>query len=177
MRGRETSELVAGIGLGSNLGDRAATLQSAIDALARTPSVRVLAVSPLYETAPVGPPQPDYLNAAVRIETSLEPEALLDVLLAIERAHGRERRVRWGPRTLDLDVLAILAGPAGTLLGVETARLEVPHPHLGERAFALAPLLDVLPELAPVYAPVLEAIGGAPPRARGSKTMVVPRVS
>ena len=126
------------VGLGSNLGDRAATLASAVRALASLPSTRVVAESARVETAPVGgPPQGPYLNGAVRLSTELSPRALLDGLLAIERAHGRERRERWGPRTLDLDVLWI----AG--LVVDEPGLVVPHPRLREREFALRPLLEV----------------------------------
>jgi 2-amino-4-hydroxy-6-hydroxymethyldihydropteridine diphosphokinase len=125
------------IGLGANLGDRLGTLRSALSGLATLGEVR--GVSALYETAAVGPPQPDYLNAAVLLDSALEPSALLQGMLALERAHGRERRERWGPRTLDLDLLFSpgleLAEPALTL----------PHPELARRAFALAPLLDVVP--------------------------------
>jgi 2-amino-4-hydroxy-6-hydroxymethyldihydropteridine diphosphokinase len=162
------------IGLGANLGERLATLQSALEALARTPGVEVRAVSRVYETDPVGPPQPRYLNAAARVETTLEAEALLDALLAVEAAHGRVRGARWGPRTLDLDIL-ILCDPEGmTLLEVDTPRLSVPHPHLLERAFALGPLLEVLPELEGRWGGTLRALGGPPPVAHGSQSIVVP---
>jgi 2-amino-4-hydroxy-6-hydroxymethyldihydropteridine diphosphokinase len=126
------------IGLGANLGDRLSTLKSAVSALAGIGSIR--AVSHLYETAAVGPPQPDYLNAAVLLESSLEPTALLGELLAIERAHGRQRRERWGARKLDLD---LLYSPE---LRLSEPDLTLPHPELTRRAFALAPLLDVAPE-------------------------------
>lgn len=129
------------IGLGANLGDRLATLRSAVAALRELGEVR--ATSAVYETEalllPGAPPQPSYLNAAVLLDTAIEPEPLLDRLLAIERAHGRERRERWGPRTLDLDILWIDGRT------VATDKLVVPHPHLRERAFALRPLLDVAP--------------------------------
>lgn len=166
--------LIAGIGLGANLGDRGATLESAVARLAATAGVVVERTSPVYETAPVGPPQPSYLNAAVRARTSLEPEALLDALLAIEAAHGRVRRERWGPRTLDLDVLVLCEPTTLALRPWSSARLTVPHPHLLERAFALAPLLDVIPELEGAWGAALEALGGPPPRARGSQRIVVP---
>ncbi|MCC6215865.1 MAG: 2-amino-4-hydroxy-6-hydroxymethyldihydropteridine diphosphokinase [Polyangiaceae bacterium] len=130
--------LDAVIGLGSNLGDRRATLQSAARAVAALGTL--LGASPTYESRAVGPPQPDYLNAAVRLRAVIEPPALLELLLGIERDHGRERRERWGPRTLDLDLLWIDA------LAVRTARLVVPHPCLLERPFALRPLLDVAPD-------------------------------
>jgi 2-amino-4-hydroxy-6-hydroxymethyldihydropteridine diphosphokinase len=99
------------------------------------------AVSSLYDTVPVGgPPQPRYLNAAARLRTALSPRELLGALLGIERSEGRERRERWGPRPLDLDILWI----AG--LFVDEPGLTVPHPRLAERAFALLPLLEVAPD-------------------------------
>lgn len=127
------------IGLGSNVGDRRRTLADAVKQLERGAELR--AVSALYETAPVGgPPQPAYLNAAVRLDVDRDPEALLESLHAIELSSGRRREGRWGPRTLDLDVLWI----AGRT--VATPTLTVPHPRLHERAFALVPLLDVVPD-------------------------------
>lgn len=128
------------VGLGSNIGSREALLRAAVDLLAATPGVSVLARSDLYETAPIGPPQPRYLNAAVRLQSALAPEALLDALLAIERTLGRERRVRWGARTLDLDVLWI----DGVVHSSPT--LTVPHPELTRREFALRPLVALCPE-------------------------------
>ena len=125
------------IGLGSNLGDREATMRAAVAALPG-----VLAVSTLRETEPVGvTDQPAFLNGAAAVETELTPRELLETLLAIERALGRERRERWGPRTIDLDLL---------LYGAETVDepgLTVPHPHLHERRFALEPLAELDPEL------------------------------
>ncbi len=128
------------MGLGANLGDRRAAFDAATTDLEVLG--RLVGVSALYETEPVGPPQPGYLNAAVRLETPLAAEALLDELLAIERRQGRERRERWGPRVLDLDILWISG------MRVRTSRLEVPHPELHRRAFALLPLLDVAPDAA-----------------------------
>jgi 2-amino-4-hydroxy-6-hydroxymethyldihydropteridine diphosphokinase len=135
-----TEPLDAVIGLGSNMGDRVGTLRRAVHALARR--MTVVARSRLYETEPVGPPQPDFLNAAVRVLFVGKPLELLSVLSGIEAALGRDRarEVRWGPRTLDLDVLWI----ADTR--VDDERLAVPHPRLRERAFALRPLLDVAPD-------------------------------
>jgi 2-amino-4-hydroxy-6-hydroxymethyldihydropteridine diphosphokinase len=131
------------IALGANLGDRLATLREAvrrIDALAP-----VRATSRVYETAPVGgPAQPDYLNAAILVEWEGTPIELLDRLQAIELALGRVRSVPNAPRTLDLDILWI----EGTEL--ETNRLTVPHPRLLSRAFALRPLLDVVPDAYPI---------------------------
>jgi 2-amino-4-hydroxy-6-hydroxymethyldihydropteridine diphosphokinase len=127
------------LGLGSNLGDRRAQLQAAVDALAAR-GVRVLASSSVYETAPVGEvlDQPAFLNAALRIETDLGPESLLDAAKAVERELGRESGgARHGPRPIDVDVL---------LLGSVThasERLRVPHPALLERRFVLVPLLEL----------------------------------
>ena len=128
------------VGLGSNLGDRAAYLLLGLSALSRLPETRLLRLSPVYETDPVGPPQPPYLNMVAELETELSPKGLLAEMLGIEKALGRERRERWGPRTLDLDLLLY-----GDLV-LEEEGLSVPHPRLHERAFVLVPLLDLLPE-------------------------------
>lgn len=130
------------IGLGGNLGDPAAQLRAALAALADLPHSRLVAVSSLYCSRAIGPgEQPDYLNAAARLDTALDPEALLDALQAIEQVHGRERLVRWGARTLDLDLL--LYGDQQ----IESARLSVPHPRLVERNFVLQPLAEIAPAL------------------------------
>jgi 2-amino-4-hydroxy-6-hydroxymethyldihydropteridine diphosphokinase len=168
------AELVTAIGIGSNLGDRAATIASAVEALRHTPGIEIELVSALYETPPVGPPQPAYLNAAARARITIDPDALMDALLAIEAAHGRVRREKWGPRTLDLDVLVVCDPTDFRVIEVDTDKVRAPHPHLTERSFALAPLLDVLPELAPLYQQALTALGGPPPRARRSQSIVVP---
>ncbi|MBN9434250.1 MAG: 2-amino-4-hydroxy-6-hydroxymethyldihydropteridine diphosphokinase [Bosea sp.] len=132
----------ATLGLGSNLGDRAAMLRSAVAALSAADAVAVTAISPVYETPPWGPvPQGPYLNACVAVETSLPARALLDLCLAIERRHGRERAVRWGPRTLDIDILDY----GGQHL--DEPGLALPHPRLVERAFVLVPLADIAPGL------------------------------
>jgi len=128
------------VGLGSNLGDRAAYLLLGLSALSRLPKTHLLRLSPVYETDPVGPPQPPYLNMVAELETDLSPTGLLAEMLRVEKALGRERRERWGPRTLDLDLLLY-----GDLV-LEEAGLSVPHPRLHERAFVLVPLLDLLPE-------------------------------
>jgi 2-amino-4-hydroxy-6-hydroxymethyldihydropteridine diphosphokinase len=131
--------LNAVVGFGANLGDRLPAMRSALAALATV--ARVERTSHVYETAPVGPPQPAYLNAAVLLAWEGSAEALLDALLAIEAAHGRVRGAeRLGPRTLDLDVLWIEG------LAVDGERLVVPHPRLRERAFAVVPLLEVAPD-------------------------------
>ncbi len=161
---------VVAIGLGANLGEREATLASAVRALEALalPGAPVR-VSRLYESEPVGPPQPRYLNAAMRLGVRLAPEALLDALLRIESAHGRVRRERWGPRTLDLDVLFAHRWRGTGALLFRSSRLCVPHPHLHERAFALAPLLDVMPALRLRLAATLAALGGAPPVLAGAR--------
>jgi 2-amino-4-hydroxy-6-hydroxymethyldihydropteridine diphosphokinase len=126
------------VGLGANLGDREHALALAVQRLGHV--CRVVALSHLYENAAVGgPPQPDYLNGAVRLETELTAFELLDELLRLEQLAGRERRVKWGPRTLDLDLLWIDA------VSLETDHLTVPHPRLLERSFALQPLVEVAP--------------------------------
>lgn len=154
------------IGLGGNLGDRLQTLRAAVARLRATPGVTVLACSAVYESeplappagnaAPGAPPQPRYLNAAVAIASALPPRALLDALLAIEAGLGRVRRERWGPRTIDLDLLW------GRDAVCEPG-LTVPHPALAERWFALLPLLEVAPGLAARYAPVLAALTARAP--------------
>lgn len=131
------------IGIGSNLGDRAATIDAALAALGRLEGTRVVAVSSLYETEPVGPPQPAYLNGAAALDTTLSPEHLLARLLEIERALGRVRtsEQRNGPRSIDLDLL--LHGDARCVGG----DLELPHPRMAERAFVLVPLAEIAPQL------------------------------
>jgi 2-amino-4-hydroxy-6-hydroxymethyldihydropteridine diphosphokinase len=127
------------LGLGANLGDRLAALQSAVDGLAAHDGVRVVAVSAVYETAPVGgPPQPDYLNAVVAIETDLDAHALLGIAQELEAAAQRTRAERWGPRTLDVDLLLV-----GDEV-IDEPDLVLPHPRMAERGFVLAPLGDVL---------------------------------
>jgi 2-amino-4-hydroxy-6-hydroxymethyldihydropteridine diphosphokinase len=129
------------LGLGANLGSRENQLQAGLELLVGTRVGRVVATSHVFESEPIGPPQPSYLNAAARVQSELEPHALLHALLAIERALGRERRERWGARTLDLDIL-------WAERRVESGALRVPHPRLRERWFAYVPLLEVAPELA-----------------------------
>lgn len=134
--------VIAYVALGTNLGDRHAHLDAAFAALDALPGARLLARSARYETAPLGPAgQQDYLNAAAKLSTVLAPHALLDACLAIELARGRVRRERWGPRTLDLDLL--LHGD----LSLHDERLTLPHPAMLGRAFVLAPLCDLAPDL------------------------------
>ena len=134
------------VALGSNLGDRGETLASAVAALRRVPGLTVTGVSSIVETDPVGgPEQPPYLNAVVVGRSAIAPDALLDHLHRIEAAHGRTREIRWGARTLDLDLIQF-GTPGGSREVVsDDARLTLPHPRAGERAFVLAPWLDVDP--------------------------------
>jgi 2-amino-4-hydroxy-6-hydroxymethyldihydropteridine diphosphokinase len=130
------------VGLGGNVGDVAATLRAALKQLAETPGIEVRRVSSAYRTDAVGPvEQAPFLNAVAQLSTTLEPEPLLDRLLAVEAALGRTREVRFGPRTCDLDLL--LFGDRT----INTDRLEVPHPRLSERRFALEPLAELDPGL------------------------------
>ena len=128
------------LGLGSNIGDRLRYLRDAVATLAEVGPTRV---SPVYETAPVGGPedQGPYLNLAVELRTDRSPRDLLGVCHRLEAAAGRVRDVRWGPRTLDVDVLWV----EGTT--VDEPDLEVPHPRMRERRFVMAPLHDLAPEL------------------------------
>ena len=131
----------AWVGLGGNVGDAVATVRAAIEALSRLPGTRLLRASRLYRTPAWGVrEQADFINAVVLLETSLGPRVLLDRMLEIERNFGRERRERWGPRVLDLDLLdhrgTVRDGPDSPLL---------PHPRLSDRAFVLLPLRDIAP--------------------------------
>jgi len=129
------------IGLGANLGDPAAQLRAAIAAIGRLPHTRIVASSSFYRTAPVGfAAQPEFVNAAVSIDTGLEPRALLDALKAIESAAGRKRSFKDAPRTLDLDILLYDDRT------IDESGLTVPHPRMHERAFALAPLVEIEPD-------------------------------
>ena len=129
------------LALGSNLGDSAAILQGAIDDLASVEGIGIIAVSPTYETDPVGGPEQDaYLNAVVIATTDLDPWALLAVTQSIEQHWHRVREVRWGPRTLDIDILAVDAET------VDSDDLVIPHPRAHERGFVLVPWAEVAPD-------------------------------
>jgi 2-amino-4-hydroxy-6-hydroxymethyldihydropteridine diphosphokinase len=130
------------VGIGSNLGDRESNLRRAIELLSAEDGVEVVAVSEIRETDPVGPvEQGPFLNGAVEVETSLGPQELLGRLLSVENGLGRVRSERWGPRTIDLDLL-LYGGER-----VDEAGLSVPHPRLHERRFVLEPLADLDPTL------------------------------
>ena len=137
------------LGLGSNIGDRRAILQEAVGAIPE-----VVAVSPVYETDPVGGPEQDaYYNIVVELRTRRSPHELLELCRELEQAAGRVRRIRWGPRTLDVDVLLV------DDLTVDSEDLTVPHPRMAQRNFVMVPLLDLAPDLeVPGYDPA-EAIG------------------
>ena len=161
---------LAFVGLGANLGDRETTLRSALERLSAEPGVELVAVSSFRDTAPIGiTDQPRFLNAAAAVETTLSAHDLLDRLLAIERRLGRTREgPRFGPRTIDLDLL--LYGDER----IEEEGLEIPHPRLHERLFALEPLADLEPDLVvPGRGPLADLLAGlqsAPCRTSTSST-------
>ncbi len=130
------------IGLGSNLNDRLANLQCSLDLLLSEPQVNLKAVSAVYETEPLGgPPQGPFLNACAVLSTGLTPVMLLRKMLDVEEKMGRIRKVKWGPRIIDLDLLIY------ENVAMNTVSLQLPHPRLGERNFVLIPLADVAPDL------------------------------
>jgi 2-amino-4-hydroxy-6-hydroxymethyldihydropteridine diphosphokinase len=129
------------LGLGSNVGDRLATLQRAIDLLAAEPGINVQRTSRIWEADPVGgPEQPDFLNVVAEIRTTLEPLKLLEAVGRVEATLGRTRDIRWGPRTIDIDILLI------DDLTIDDDRLTVPHPRMHQRAFVVMPLLELIPD-------------------------------
>ena len=128
---------IAYLALGANVGDRLANLQRAADALGATPDVRVVRSSRVYETEPVGPAQPEYLNAVLEVSTDLSPHELLRACLAVEDDMGRVRAERWGPRPIDVDVLTYGAET------IDDPDLVVPHPSMHERGFVLVPLAEL----------------------------------
>lgn len=129
------------IGLGSNIGRRTANIRKALVAIARLPSYRITAVSPLYRTSPVGPDQRDFVNAVARLATSRLPDEVLRDLKGIEQELGRTRTTRWGPRVIDLDILFYGARV------LYTRTLTVPHPGIAGRRFVLEPLAAIAPAL------------------------------
>jgi 2-amino-4-hydroxy-6-hydroxymethyldihydropteridine diphosphokinase len=141
--------MIAYIGIGANLGDARANVEEALTRLSALPATAVLARSSLWKTAPIDSSGDDYINAVACIDTALAAPALLEALLAIELAHGRERPYRNAPRTLDLDIL--LYGD----MRIDTPDLRVPHPRMHQRAFVLAPLCEIAPNL------VIAGVGAA----------------
>ncbi|MEM1252885.1 MAG: 2-amino-4-hydroxy-6-hydroxymethyldihydropteridine diphosphokinase [Cyanobacteria bacterium P01_H01_bin.21] len=130
-------ETAYAVALGSNLGDSEQIIEEALIRLDRLDGMRLKVRSHLYKTAPVGPPQPDYINACAVFCTVLSPEHVLQMLLTIEASFGRIRRERWGPRTLDLDLLFY-----GDQV-IDTPKLTLPHPRMHDRAFVLVPLAEI----------------------------------
>ena len=128
------------IALGSNLGDSLTILEDALKTLAQTPGIALESSSSWYQTAPIGPPQPDYLNGCALLKVQLNPEELLATLLEVEKQFGRVRTQRWGPRSLDLDLLLF------DRVILETPKLQIPHPRMRERAFVLVPLAEIAPD-------------------------------
>jgi len=147
------------VGVGSNLGDRWAHLAQAARGLRSSTRVSVLRASRVWDTAPMGPAQPRYLNAVLELETGLPVDGLHQLMVLVEDGEGRERRLRWGPRTLDLDLL--LFGDAE----VELPGLAVPHPGLRQRRFVLQPLAELCPDcpVPGLGATVAELLGACPP--------------
>ena len=153
------------VALGANLGDPAATLRAAMDELAALPASELVQRSGLYRSAPVDAPGPDYLNAVVWLRTTLSPHALLAQLQRIEQAHGRVRGAPNAPRTLDLDLL--LHGATR----LESPGLTLPHPRLHRRAFVLAPLAEIAPQLD------LPGLGGLPMLLAGVADQSIERIA
>lgn len=132
---------IAYLALGSNLGRPHWHLRRAVHAIAAIPQTRLVQCSSIYRSSPVGPAiQPDYLNAVVAVQCTLRPLALLDHTQAIEKQQGRKRRQRWGPRTLDIDILLFADQQ------LRHSRLTLPHPRLTQRLFAMQPLLEIAPD-------------------------------
>lgn len=145
----------AWLGLGGNIGDVEANMRRALELLSDRPEIHLTRVSPLYATPPWGlEEQPDFLNASAEICSCLPAEELLEACLATERELKRVRQQRWGPRTIDIDILAMEGAE------VTSQRLTVPHPRLTERAFALVPLADLAPELIIAGRPVHQWLQG-----------------
>lgn len=128
------------VALGSNIGDSQTILEAAIKSLAQTSGILLEAKSRWYKTKAVGPPQPDYLNGCVTLQVEMLPQQLLEILLGIEQQFGRVRQERWGPRTLDLDLLLF------DDFIVDTPNLQIPHPRMRDRAFVLVPLAEIAPD-------------------------------
>jgi 2-amino-4-hydroxy-6-hydroxymethyldihydropteridine diphosphokinase len=161
------------LSLGSNLGDRVDNLQSGIDTLFDAPGLEFVVISPIYETEPIGgPPQGDFLNVIIIANSRLAPESLLERVLNIEEAMARKREVRWGPRTLDIDIVMM-----GDVTSDDPA-LVLPHPRAHERAFVLVPWHEVDPDAylpgSGVVADLLPSVAGQEQRRRDDLTLHAP---
>lgn len=156
--GLESAPALVYVGLGSNLGERLATLQSAARELRAgvVPGTTLLRCSPVYETRPLGPSTWAYMNAVVELRTVAEPAVLLAALLQLELRHGRTRQARWEARTLDLDILLWMQG--GSEVAVDEPGLRLPHPELERRDFVLAPLAALAGDLRPRGGPSVTAL-------------------
>ncbi len=143
---------IAYLSLGSNLNDPHNQIKSAIKEINNLSNVTLVKQSSLYQTPPIGPKQPDFINAALKIKTSLSPHELLSAMQTIEQAHHRVREIHWGPRTLDIDVLLY------ENLSINSEKLTIPHPFMDQRAFVLIPLLEIAPELTTTQHGVLAEI-------------------
>ena len=128
------------IALGSNLGESKNILEEAIKQIQSNPEIELLKTSSFYKTKPIGPPQPDYLNGCIIIQTTIEPEELLNLLLKIEKKFGRQRTEKWGARTLDLDIIFYHN------LIIDIHHLQIPHPLMRQRPFVLVPLIEIAPQ-------------------------------
>ena len=127
------------IALGSNLGNSQQIVLDAVKMIANYPQIKLVACSHWHQTKPIGPPQPDYINGCIIVNTTISPEKLLQILLEIEQQFGRERTIRWGARTLDLDIILY------DNLILNSPQLQIPHPRMRERAFVLVPLAQIAP--------------------------------
>ena len=137
-----TESIICYLGLGSNLGDRGAHLADALRRLQDRPQLQILKVSSVYETAPVGPPdQPDFYNVVARVEANCTAQQLLETVQQVEQQMGRAREARWGPRTIDIDILFFGSET------IDTPGLRVPHPQMMQRQFVLVPLAEIAPDL------------------------------
>jgi 2-amino-4-hydroxy-6-hydroxymethyldihydropteridine diphosphokinase len=161
-------QVVAVLGLGSNLGERLGNLQRAVDLLGSEEGIRVTASSSVWETDPVGPSQPDFLNSVVSIETTLSPLGLLEACQRAEAALSRVRAEHWGPRTLDVDIILI------DDLVLDEPSLTVPHPLLLERAFVLVPLLELDPDAKLPDGRLIREAGAAIDLSRGVRPFAPP---
>ena len=159
-----TIRRLAFIALGSNLGERVDHLKAAARGLSCLPETRVVACSSMFETKPMGAAQYPFVNAVLALDTVAAPRPLLDVMLQLERSRGRVRGEKWGPRTLDLDLLAMLEG--GQSIELEHPELTLPHPGIAKRDFVLAPLLEIAPWLSVGPLPLGHYLASLPAQAR-----------